>query len=220
MKITHCNQTWKRSKKKHTELLEQDLIQGLQQEGLGHEQQVSLRDHEDSAAMKNSQSSIIRAFTYIFYSFIYLVFHWIRRKRNLTYSTSESAKVDLARLQQHQKTTKKTIDDAECTIHVWDFAGDLQFYNLHQIFLRPKCVYTFIVNLSRNLHDYIQAHQMPYHGTHVKMKYHQQIEFWLNMIASHSLVKNNENYKGNVVIVGTHKDLLPGDPEQQLIYTT
>ncbi len=126
----------------------------------------------------------------------------------------ESDKSNLIKVLQEQRVEKEGAHGSECIIHIWDFGGDLEFYNLHQIFLRPKCVYALIVSLSRDLHEEISAHQMPYHGTSVKMKYHQQIEFWLNMIASHA-IKQNDRDKGNVFIVGTKKDLLPGDEVQQ-----
>ncbi len=47
------------------------------------------------------------------------------------------------------------------------------------------------------------------------MKYHQEIEFWLNMILSGMKENNSRDEFRNVILVGTHKDLLDIDREEQ-----
>ena len=220
VKITHHNQAWERSNRKHTELIREDLVQGLQQALNDDSMKTSGKAkvseaREDAPKRDVKQKSNSRKRTNVSQKETE-IHPGPQAKKQLTDDDQTTLKL----LNQWQKAATKKARKAkkaepECIIHVWDFGGDLEFYNLHQIFLRPKCVYSLIINLSRNLHAEIPAHQMPYHGTSVKMKYYQQIEFWLNMIASHATKEKPENGKGNVVLVGTHKDLLPGDPKEQ-----
>ncbi len=206
--IILCKQAWKRSHGKLTELIQEDFIQGV---GLGLVDTTEKAKTPPTIKDSSQRNDVV---------------HRGRDTGNMKRKNEDilpgppdrkQLKDDdekiLKTLHQRQKAVVKKPVEQECTIHVWDFGGDVEFYNLHQIFLRPKCVYALIVNLSRNLHDEIPSHQMPYHGTNVKMKYHQQIEFWLNMIASHA-IRGNVG-EGNVVLVGTHKDRLPGTPEKQ-----
>ena len=228
VKITHCNQAWKRTERKHTELIEEDFIQGLQQT-LNDDKVKASSMTNDPGERNDSPKKVVKQYSSS------------RKRYNVSKNENEippgppakkqltdDDETTLKTLHQRQKSvTKKTEKPKkpkpECIIHVWDYGGDLEFYNLHQIFLRPKCVYALIVNLSRDLHAEIPVHQMPYHGTSVKMKYHQQIEFWLNMIASHAVIRHDRPpshrqkkiIKGNVVIVGTHKDRLHGNSRQK-----
>ncbi len=124
--------------------------------------------------------------------------------------------------ERHLKTVQKSDHPAEkiqtddhCAIHIWDFAGQVMYYILHQIFLRWRCVYILVINLSRDLYSTIPSHQMPYHKHKAEMKYWEQIEFWLNMIMSHLRKTVRHKDPNNVIIVGTHKDLLPGTTKDQ-----
>ncbi len=93
--------------------------------------------------------------------------------------------------------------------------GDVMYYILHHIFLRWRCVYILVVNLARPLHSEVPCHELPAHARRTSMTYCQSIEFWLNMIYSHMVKNENKTDLPNVVLVGTHKDLLDPDPNKQ-----
>lgn len=38
-------------------------------------------------------------------------------------------------------------DDSYATLTVWDFAGDIEYYNTHQTFLNPDAIYLVLANL-------------------------------------------------------------------------
>ncbi len=89
------------------------------------------------------------------------------------------------------------------------------YYTLHHIFLRWHCVYILVVNLSRPLHSPVPSHEIPPHARQRNMEYHQSIEFWLNMVFSHKVRGQESVDLPNIVIVGTHKDLLHVNPKEQ-----
>ncbi len=100
-------------------------------------------------------------------------------------------------------------------LSIWDLAGQVMYYILHHIFLRWHCVYILVVNLSRPLHSHVPSHELPPHTRQKNMKYFESIEFWLNMVFSHMIKVQENTDMPRVVLVGTHKDKLHHNPDEQ-----
>ncbi len=93
----------------------------------------------------------------------------------------------------------------DCKLEILDFGGQVIFCILHSIFMSSKCVYALVVNLSIDLNSLVS------NGS----TYMEQIEFWLNMILSRRSKQKYSAEPDNVIIVGTHKDLLDNSVEIQ-----
>ncbi len=228
--ITYCDQTWAKYEKKSTDLLEDEFLHGMKdvladQQGnkatpttatIPHNMPTKVRngtspecaieigsDDEDATIESNS---VIEP----------------PPQKQMKYDMENAISKRRLQVLHHEALKQPSIGfpkkEKDCTIHIWDFAGQLQYYLLHHIFLRWRCVFILVINLFRDLYSPIPSHQMPYHSE-TEMTYLEQIEFWLNMIMSHAarsdLNDNGDGMRGNVVLVGTHKDLLPGNPVQQ-----
>ncbi len=210
VKIIRCNQAWERYTGSQTELLDQGLYKSISEtlriHGNGetatkeHSSVIQLSKPESPESTKRAsevQEENLKP---------RIMFH-----EKITRETERHLKK--AHKTEHGKLQKQMVDD--CVMHIWDFAGQVMYYILHQIFLRWRCVYILVINLSRDLHSTIARHQMPYHKHKTEMKYWEQIEFWLNMIMSHLRKTDGNKNPNNVIIVGTHKDLLPGNTRAQ-----
>ena len=93
-------------------------------------------------------------------------------------------------------------------INILDFGGQAVFYILHQIFLRMRCVYIVVIDMSIPL-DKMMPFQLSRNTETQQMLSHlDQIVFWLNMIMSHIKPSESHSERSNVLIVGTHKDKL------------
>ncbi len=113
------------------------------------------------------------------------------------------------------KQSAKEKNKNKFLISIWDLAGQVVYYVLHHIFLRSQCIYILIVKLSKSLDSMVQSHELPPHTRQQNVTYHQEIEFWLNMIYSHMSKSKDGQQPPNILIVGTHKDELHDDIEQQ-----
>ncbi len=82
-------------------------------------------------------------------------------------------------------------------IFMWDFGGQKVYTNLHPIFLRTDCVQT--EKLENTLHK------------EEWKNYSEEIEFWLQMIQSNYRRPIECEQVPNVLLVGTHKDMLQGE---------
>ena len=217
VKIVRCNQAWERYTGSQAELLDQGLYKSISE---------NLRLHDKVDTGTGKSSAVIDHHTVIQHSAAKPAIGMPNYQEESTLTRQDQFKPTIIfheqvtdeterhlKQAQHQEPEKRT-DDA-CVIHIWDFAGQVMYYILHQIFLRWRCVYILVINLSRDLHSTLPSHQMPYHKQRTKMKYWEQIEFWLNMIMSHLRKTNDNKDPNNILIVGTHKDLLAGNTKEQ-----
>ena len=123
-------------------------------------------------------------------------------------------KMRKVRIQEPDQNSNET---AAC-IFVWDFGGQKAYYTLHHVFLRAQCVYVLVINLNIPLDKKVGPLIGPGQIEDPSKKpdtYVETIEFWMNTILSHLRKGTNENDIRNVFIVGTHKDLLHPDKQQQ-----
>ncbi len=127
------------------------------------------------------------------------------------------AKTRLRTIYKHQNQSDMSIDQSilAFVLSIWDLGGQVMYYLLHHIFLRSQCLYILVVNLSRDLHSTVPSHELPPHTRLQGMKYYESIAFWLNMIFSNKDKVGVEDTSPNVIIVGTHKDLLATDQQTQ-----
>ncbi len=110
-------------------------------------------------------------------------------------------------------------DDDRSIIYVWDFGGQLVYYSIHQVFLRGRCVYALVINLVIPLDQNMLAIEgVQINGGQQNQTYMERIEFWLNLILSHmkkTQKEGDQHGKGCIVVVGTHKDCLHPEKDQQ-----
>ena len=127
---------------------------------------------------------------------------------NIPSKITEEDRQRLKTIMNHMKHPQEDSDILKFILSIWDLGGQIVYYTLHHIFLRWHCVYILVVNLSRPLHSLVPSHELPPHINQKNMKYYESLEFWLNMVYSH-MVKVRETIDlPNIVLVGTHKDLL------------
>ena len=105
---------------------------------------------------------------------------------------------------------------------IWDFAGQAVYRAIHPIFLSPEAAYILVFDLTKDL---LAASQC-----RLKKEGHQEVEIpvadtndtnldhimrWMDLV--HSLRDpENGTVSRNVVLVGTHADLVDGDPEKKM----
>ncbi len=120
----------------------------------------------------------------------------------------------------HQEETKRNKDDkifpTRCVIRVWDYGGQRVFYLLHHIFLQRSCVCALVIKLSTPLHSVVSEDQMPFPSNgNRQMKYWEQIVYWMDAILSRMKITETGDVPDNLILVGTHKDLLHDNPAEQ-----
>ncbi len=129
-----------------------------------------------------------------------------------------TAKVRLTEIHKGEKKTNKQneLPSARCVIRVWDYGGQRAFYLLHHIFLRRGCVCALIINLATPLHSFVPDDHIPFPSTeNQQLKYWEQIVYWLKSILSRMKITETGDIQDNLILVGTHKDLLHEDPAEQ-----
>ncbi len=212
VEITHCNEAWKPFDMDQVKLLDEHLTDEIdtsiladQVEELPYKRNVdrpiakkSNRQRLDSSGSPDESATT---------------------KASVDARTDPEIKKDAAirlnairQKREERPATNVAVDNF--LLSIWDLAGQVVYYILHAIFLRWHCVYILVVNLSTPLDSDVPYHELPPHNTKHGMKYYQQIEFFLNMIYSHRKRNESDIDYPNVLIVGTHKDKLAGDKEE------
>ena len=97
-------------------------------------------------------------------------------------------------------------------LYLWDFGGQYVFYATHTMFHSSKAIYLLVFDLSRSLDDIVKDEDFPTEAGDKTMEYF--IKFWLNSI--HSFVGSDKASTPLVILVGTHKDQLPGTETEKL----
>ncbi len=191
VEIKHCDEKWKMYESDQIELLDKGVTEGIKQS-------ISHDELPTGSAGKQAK---------------HVVFDINESVEDLS-----EARFRLSTIYKHQNQSDMSIDQSilAFVLSIWDLGGQVMYYLLHHIFLRSQCLYILVVNLSRDLHSTVPSHEIPPHARLQGMKYYESIAFWLNMIFSNKDKFGTEDTPPNVIIVGTHKDLLaPNDPQAQ-----
>ncbi|XP_071941112.1 uncharacterized protein [Antedon mediterranea] len=119
------------------------------------------------------------------------------------------------------KELQEAIDDL--TLSIWDFAGQDLYYITHQMFLVSRAIYIICFNLCHDLNapsrvkffhrDYGKISDTDHYMTNLD-----RVVFWAQSIYSHtSTTKNStlKQYSPPIFIVGTHREILPGNDEKK-----
>lgn len=103
-------------------------------------------------------------------------------------------------------------------ISIWDFAGQYIYYATHQIFLATNAIYLLILDMSKDLNDIIEVgdHPTSCSSERTSRKIKDFIELWLQSI--HTKKDGEIGELPAVILVGTHKDKLPCDPNDKERY--
>ena len=96
-------------------------------------------------------------------------------------------------------------------ISIWDFAGQYIYYATHQVFLATNAIYLLVLDMSKDLDDIIDVGDHPT-GSSERMgrKVKNYIELWLQSV--HTKKSGEIGELPAIILVGTHKDKLPCDP--------
>lgn len=203
VEIANCDETWTRLEHAQHDLTEQDVIGGLKQE------LTCQRVKREGKVVHIPSTKCIKHSEHV---------PSVQRVKNEERMTTSEEKSDYKtshysqQVEARKRLRKISTSKGEyCTIKIWDYAGQQVYYNTHHIFIRLKCVYVLVVDLSKDLQSTASSHQIPSNSTNSEMKYYQEIEFWLNMILSSMRHSSPHEDLKNVIVVGTHKDLLDDD---------
>ena len=103
-------------------------------------------------------------------------------------------------------------------ISIWDFAGQYIYYATHQVFLATNAIYLLMLDMSKSLDDIIEVGDYPASSSSEQpgRKIKDFIELWLQSI--HAKKDGEIGELPPVILVGTHKDKLPCDPEDKESY--
>ncbi len=201
VEITHCDREWEEYKSDHLDLLDDSVTQGIG----NYIQHVTVNKTAQSPAKLETMES---------HHENTLEFDEITDQEG-----NDEAKDRLKRI-FNENLSKDPLDRGESDflkfiLSIWDLGGQVLYYILHHIFLRCHCLYILVVNLSRPLYSQVPSHELPPHTRQTSMKYVQSIEFWLDMLLSHMVKATSKDDLPNILLVGTHKDLLHENPMEQ-----
>ena len=103
-------------------------------------------------------------------------------------------------------------------ISIWDFAGQYIYYATHQVFLATNAIYLLMLDMSKELNDTIEVgdHPTSCSSERTSRKIKVFIELWLQSI--HTKKNGDIGELPAVILVGTHKDKLPCDPDDRERY--
>jgi hypothetical protein len=114
-----------------------------------------------------------------------------------------------------QTISNPTESDIQTRFSFWDFGGQFLFYATHCLFHSRRAIYLLVFDLSTNLSSVVYDTDSPVADDERTMQYY--FEFWMNSI--HSFVGTEDGSEPTVLLVGTHKDKIPGDDHAKQKYT-
>ncbi|KAH3798097.1 hypothetical protein DPMN_151687 [Dreissena polymorpha] len=108
----------------------------------------------------------------------------------------------------------------DITVSVWDFAGQTLYYLTHQFFLKKRCIYLVLMDMTKSLHEYVIEDDISgtWCGLMQNCTYLDVFKFWLNAIYMYSGYKSMaDTISPTVILVGTRKDEMAGNDEDKEI---
>ncbi len=133
---------------------------------------------------------------------------------------------ELEQVYMHSKTSDMRTKQDQSDVKITDFGGQWMYKTIHHVFVRNKCVFALVINLSIKLNSLTTVETKPkLHTTDRsllkrlqaifsrsqkigKVKYIDQIIMWLNTILTQMRPNEQGIYPANTFIIGTHKDKL------------
>ncbi|XP_045203497.2 uncharacterized protein LOC123556657 isoform X2 [Mercenaria mercenaria] len=100
-----------------------------------------------------------------------------------------------------------TCKETEIYFDIWDFGGQYTFYATHTLFHSKKALYLLVFDLSTPLNTRVNDEEHPSGNSNKTLEYF--AKFWIESI--HSFV----GPEPPVILVGTHRDKLPGNKQEQ-----
>ncbi|XP_053400307.1 uncharacterized protein LOC123557942 isoform X2 [Mercenaria mercenaria] len=101
----------------------------------------------------------------------------------------------------------QTEKELPVTFDIWDFGGQYIFYATHTMFHSRNAIYLLVMDLTLGMEHIILDEDFPAETGDRNMEYF--IKFWMNSI--HSFVGTQNGPEPHIILVGTHKDKIPGD---------
>ncbi len=218
-----CTDSWEQVKGAPTDLTEEDMIKGLTCA-------LPLQTDQPQATSSKSKSSASSKGWLMKPKFLKRIFSSSRKAATNILKPEDGAATNIlkpeddARLRNVYTYSKEKGPEKKMkrTIRFWDFGGQIVYFILHYIFLRTHCIYILVVNLSRPCDALVKiprnlgklAAGLQAEDAFVEVRYFEQVMSWLNMILT-SLKLFGDKESPCVILVGTHKDLLHENKEEQ-----
>ncbi len=221
VEITHVDKEWKEYEKNHLNLLDESVTEGIGKFILHESTDIAAEPDEVRKQEKINDISKQEKITDISVKFDEMMELEEEKEAKIRLETifHQRNETDLRTLEKddegNQNSKKDNFGILKFIFSIWDLGGQVMYHILHHIFLRCHCVYIIVVNLSRPLHSHVPSHELPPHTRKKVMKYYESIEFWVNMVFSHMSKVQDKTELPSIVLVGTHKDLLDDNPQQQ-----
>ena len=234
VEITHCDREWNECMEDHSELLDNYLTTGIENALKRKSESEETQYTSDGGHTESKKQKIDNGATLINAKVTDDCQNALQSAPSPKPSTSSEAdesniafdemedpetraeaKKRLSAIFRQSESAHDAKEKNKFLLSIWDLAGQVLYYVLHHIFLRSQCIYVLIVKLTKPLDSTVPSHELPPHTRQQSIKYHQEIEFWLNMIYSHMSKSKDGQQPQNILIVGTHKDKLHDDVQQQ-----
>ncbi|XP_060553613.1 probable serine/threonine-protein kinase roco8 isoform X3 [Ruditapes philippinarum] len=92
-----------------------------------------------------------------------------------------------------------TVDSKTADVSIWDFAGQTEFYDTHQVFLSKRAIYLLVTDMSKQVNDIVE-------DGNKNWKISEFVDFWLTSIYEFCGTKDSDGPP--VILVGTFADKL------------
>ncbi|XP_060554331.1 probable serine/threonine-protein kinase roco4, partial [Ruditapes philippinarum] len=110
----------------------------------------------------------------------------------------------------HESMQMPTQDSKTADVSIWDFAGQTEFYDTHQVFLTKKAVYLLVTDISKQVNDIVE-------DGNKNWKISEFVDFWLTSI--YEFCGTKDSYGPPVILVGAFADKLKQESKEETIST-
>ncbi|XP_060595065.1 uncharacterized protein LOC132749353 isoform X2 [Ruditapes philippinarum] len=110
----------------------------------------------------------------------------------------------------HEGRKMSTGDLKTADVSIWDFAGQTEFYDTHQVFLSKRAIYLLVTDMSKQVNDIVE-------DGNKNWKISEFADFWLTSIYEFCGTKDSDGPP--VILVGTFADILKQESKEETIGT-
>ncbi|XP_060571488.1 uncharacterized protein LOC132729688 [Ruditapes philippinarum] len=100
---------------------------------------------------------------------------------------------------------------SDAILDFWDFGGQYVFYATHTMFHSQQAIYLLVFDLTTDFKDVVRDEEFPGETGNKTVEYF--IRFWMNSI--HSFVGDCDGSLPRVILVGTHKDKIKAETDDE-----